>query len=108
MGHHRQTSELRLGYLGQGRAGWWIDIFKDMVSAGLLDIDNVMQMEVLWFCFEAVLQNVVDKIKQHWNTRYIRCSEHGTAPGVPDVLFYLPDREKMLLTVNGLCKAEYR
>ncbi|KAJ7387798.1 hypothetical protein OS493_001142 [Desmophyllum pertusum] len=64
----------------------------DMVSAGLLDIGNAMQMEALWLCFEAVLQNELDKVKQHWNTHRIMRSGHGTVPGVPDVLFYLPDR----------------
>ena len=76
----------------QGRAGWWIDFFKDMASAGLLAIGNVMQMKAFWFCFEAALQNELDKVKQHWITHRIRLSGHGTIPGVPDVLFYLPDR----------------
>ena len=49
----------------RGRAGWWIDFFKDMVSAGLLDIGNVMQMKALWFCFEAALQNELDYVKQN-------------------------------------------
>ena len=87
-----QRIEAWWSHFRQGRAGWWIDFFKDMVSAGLLDIGNVMQMEALWFCFEAVLQNELDKVKQHWNTHRIRRSGHGTVPGVPDVLFYLPDR----------------
>ena len=62
-----QRIEARWTHFQQGRAGWWIDFFKDMVSAGLLDIGNVMQMKASWFCFEAALQNELDKVKQHWN-----------------------------------------
>lgn len=63
-----------------------------MVNAGVLDIGNVMQMEALWFCFRAVIQNELDNIKQHWNTHGMRPSGHGTVPGAPDILFYLPHR----------------
>ena len=44
------------------------------------------------FCFQAVIQNELDNVKQHWNTHRIWPSGHGTVPGVPDELFYLPHR----------------
>ena len=31
-------------------------------------------------------------MKEYWNTHYIRASRHETIPGVPDILFYLPER----------------
>ena len=31
-------------------------------------------------------------MKEYWNTHYIRPSRHDTVPGVPDILFYLPER----------------
>ena len=86
---HLQTSESSLGGLILGEVGQvgGLTFFKDMVTAGVLDVGNVMQMEALWFSFEAVIQNELDNVKQHWNTH-----RHGTVPGVPDVLFYLPQR----------------
>ena len=30
-------------------------------------------------------------MKEHWNTHRIRKSRNGTVPGVPDVLYYLPE-----------------
>ena len=47
MGPPLQTSELKHGGLISGEAEWvgGQTFFKDMVSAGLLDIGNVMQME---------------------------------------------------------------
>ena len=60
-----QQIEAWWSHFRKGRAGWWVHFFKDMVVAGLLDLGNVLQMECLWFCFEAVLQNELDKVKQH-------------------------------------------
>ena len=31
-------------------------------------------------------------MKEYWKTHYIRASHHETIPGVPDILFYLPER----------------
>ncbi|PFX28602.1 hypothetical protein AWC38_SpisGene6683 [Stylophora pistillata] len=48
------------------------------------------RIESWWSYFRrgrAVIQNELDNVKQHWNTH-----RHGTVPGVPDVLFYLPQR----------------
>ena len=56
-----QRIEAWWSHFRRGRAGWWIDFFKDMVNAGVLDIGNIMQME-------AVIQNELHNIKQHWNT----------------------------------------
>ena len=79
-------------FFRRGRAGWWIDFFKDMAESGVLDIGNTLHMECLWFCFESVLQDELDKVKDHWNSHRIRPSRNATVSGVPDVLYYLPQR----------------
>ena len=43
-----------------------------------------------WFCFHGVLQEDLNNVRNHWNTHRIRPSRYGTVPGVPDVLYYLP------------------
>lgn len=50
-----------------------------------------MQKDCLWFCFAELLQEDLDTVKEHWNTHRIRKSRHDTIPGVPDVLYYLPE-----------------
>lgn len=72
-----------------GRASWWID---DMANTGLLDLGNILHMECLWFCFHGVLQEDLDNVRLHWNTHRIRPSRHGTVPGIPEVLYHLPER----------------
>lgn len=44
----------------------------------------VFHMECLWFCFSKVTQNELDKVRDHWNSHYIRRSCHDTVAGVTD------------------------
>ena len=48
-------------------------------------------MECLWFCYSKLIQNELDDIQDQWNSHYIRRSRHDTVPGVPDILYYLPE-----------------
>ena len=74
------------------RSNWWINFFKDMSSSGILDLDNELQKECLWFCFHAVLNDDLQKVKDTWNTHHIRPSRHDCVSGSPDVLYHLPER----------------
>jgi len=47
-------------------------------------------MECLWFCFSGLIQQDLDKVKEHWNSHYIGRSRYDTVRGRPSELFYLP------------------
>ena len=87
-----QRIECWWSYLSRGRSSWLINFFKEMVERELLDIGSEFHLECLWFWFQLVLQDDLDEVKNHWNTHRIRRSKHGTVPGVPDILFFLPQR----------------
>ena len=70
---------------------WWINLFKDLCDSGLLQLGNNFHMKCLWFCYFKVIQSELDKVKCQWNSHYIRQSRHDTIPGVPDILYYLPE-----------------
>ena len=72
----------------------WLDMLKDMYNRGILDLGNILHMECLWFCFHGVLQKDLDNVRLHWNTHRIRPSRYGTVPGIPDVLYHLPERSQ--------------
>lgn len=78
-------------FLKRSRSAWWISFFKDMSESGVLDLGDPFHMESLWFCFAKVIQVELDKVKDHWNSHYIRKSKHDTVSGVPDILFHLPE-----------------
>lgn len=74
------------------RTHWWINFFKDMCSSGILNLDNEVEKECLWFCFNGVLSDDLQKVKTSWNSHHIRPSRHDSVSGCPDVLFYFPQR----------------
>lgn len=85
------------------RSSWWIDFFKDMVEYGTLHLGNTLHMECLWFCFERILQEDLDKVRDHWNSHRITKSVHSTVAGVPDVMYFLPEyysMEECLVSVS--------
>lgn len=88
-----QRIEAWWSYFRRARSGWWMDFFKDMVAFGLLEIGNIVHMEFLWFCFQPIISSELDAVKTQWNTHRIRHTRNeGTVSGVPDVLYYLPER----------------
>ena len=67
------------------------NLFKDLCDRGVFLHGNVFHIKCLWFCFNKVIQQDLDFVKLHWNTRHIRPSRHDTTPGKPDELFFLPE-----------------
>lgn len=78
-------------FFSKNRTVWWRNLFKDMESAGEIDLTSEMSKACLWYCFHGLLQQECDFIKEHWNTHYIRKSRHETVSGRPDSLFFLPE-----------------
>jgi hypothetical protein len=46
---------------------------------------------MFWYCFSDLLQQVLNDVKEQWNTHYIRGSRYETIKGRPDSLYYLPE-----------------
>ena len=60
----------------RNRSNWWISLFKDMVDYGLLHLGNALHMECLWFCFSRLLQDDLNKVRDHWNSHKISKSAY--------------------------------
>lgn len=54
----------------------------------------------MWFCFSDVIQNDLNYVKEQWNTHRIRDSKHDTIPGIPDELYYFPEKKG---GIDNLC-----
>ena len=89
--HRNQRIEGWWSFLRKQETSWWIDLFKDLTSSGVVDLADPLEKECLWFCFAGLLQQHLNKIREHWNTHYIRRSRHDTVSGRPSVLYYLPE-----------------
>ncbi|XP_014675079.1 PREDICTED: uncharacterized protein LOC106815162 [Priapulus caudatus] len=88
-----QRIECWWSFLRRGRSSWWIDLFKSLVLNGEVELGSELQRECLWFCYNRLIQDDLDHVKLHWNTHRIRPSRHGTVPGIPDVLYFLPQQQ---------------
>ena len=69
-----QRIETWWGFFRKSHSKWWINFFKDMVDKRIVDLTSDLEKECLWFCFSYLLQNILDEIKEHWNTHRI----HGS------------------------------
>jgi hypothetical protein len=89
--HSNQRIEAWWSFLRRNRSGYWIDFFKDLVEQTTLQLGNTLHMECLWFCFSWLIQQDLDRVKDHWNSHYIRKSRYDTVSGIPNILYYLPE-----------------
>lgn len=86
-----QRIEAWWSFLRRSRSSWWIDLFQDMSQSGVLEMGNTYHMEALWYCYHKLLEEDLYRVKEHWNSHYIRKSQHETIRGIPDILFFLPE-----------------
>ena len=86
-----QRIESWWSFYRKNRCGWWMEFFKSLVEHEIFNPGDEIQMACLWFCFAHLLQDDLDKVKEHWNTHLIRGSRHDTISGRPDELFFLPE-----------------
>ena len=81
-----------MSHLRKGFTTWVIEFFKDLVNGRILIPENHIHLECSWFVFSSLLQNELDEFSHYWNSQFIRRSRHDSVPGIPDALFYLPEK----------------
>ena len=89
MFHHIETKRIEgcWSFLHKQETSWWIDLFNNLTSSGIVDLADPLEKACLWFCFASLLQQHLNEIREHWNTHYIRKSCHDTVSGRPSLLF---------------------
>ena len=86
-----QRIESFWGNLRRLRVQWWIDLFEDMISCGLVDLSIMNHIECVRYCFMNVVQNDLNNFVSFWNCHRIRHSPGAGCPaGIPDELYFLP------------------
>ena len=93
MAHLIQTSELKAGGHSYGvieQVGG-LTFLKIWSNLMFFFLGNNLHMECLWFCFANLIQADLDKVKELWNSHYIRKSRFDTIAGIPDILYFLPE-----------------
>ena len=87
-----QRIECWWSHFRRGPVSFIIQLFKDLVDAGHLDLHNQIDIGCCRFAFMVFIQHHLDVARTYWNTHYIRCSrQQPSRPGIPDELFFLPN-----------------
>ena len=103
--NHIKTARFYLENLLQIETWWsylrkvflqrWINYFKDSIDDGLFDPSDEVDQECLRFSFYGILQDELDEIMKAWNKHRIRRTRMSEdSNGVPDVMYFLPNRYK--------------
>lgn len=87
-----QRIEQWWSYLKRNTTQSWINFFKDLRYQGAYDDSQSIHVETLKFCFKALIQSDLDKVKSTWNHHLIRVSKNAESPGGrPNILYHFPN-----------------
>lgn len=70
---------------------YWINLFKDMDTVGLINCDDKVHVNCLRFCFAELIRKDIKRVANEWNSHVIQ-SKHKVVnlPEIPDKMYYLP------------------
>lgn len=88
--HANQRIEAWWSQLRHSNTSYMIDFFKGMVEHGYYNPDNQIHKSIFWYCFSPIVKKELTKVKEHWNSHYIRRSAHSKVYGRPDQMFFHP------------------
>ena len=88
---HNQQIEGWWSFFRRSRTHWWINFFRNLIEREVFVPGNELQQECLWFSFCGILQEDLDRVRNHWNSHYIRESRFDTIGGIPDELYCIPE-----------------
>ena len=89
---HNQRIERFWGYLRQSYTQFYMDLFKDLVMAGIHNTSNHYHVQCLVFCFLPVIKRELQQMKEHWNTHRMRFVKSGRTPcGIPQFNYRCPE-----------------
>ena len=94
--YERSTANQRIeawwSILRKQCTNFWINKFKDMQSASLLDVSDPFQKEALRFSFMNLIQQDLNCTAKNWNSHFIQAKKkYGLCGGKPDKMFFLPE-----------------
>ena len=69
-----------------------MNLFKDMISLGVLNTSDRIQIYCLRLCFMHIIQNDLNRVSQEWNTHTITAKKNAEGPrGKPDIMYFAPN-----------------
>lgn len=91
------TANVRIErYWGEARAhvtGHYIDFFKILVGKNIYNNKDLLDRDILRFCFGHLIQRDLTTAKNEWNSHRIRAQKaRGIPTGIPNVMYNWPEK----------------
>ena len=99
-----QRIEAWWSYYRRSRSTWLMNFFAYMAIELTFLHGHELHRACMLFCFADLIQKDLNFVTAHWDTHYIRRSRFDTTPGIPDVLYHLPERQMHLIIWSKLTK----
>ena len=85
-----QRIEAWWSFYRRSRSSWIMDFYKDMIDNDEFNPSDELEKACMRYCFTPLLQADLDNVAEHWNSHYIRKSNHETLSGRPDEMYFFP------------------
>ena len=90
---HNQRIESYWRQLRRYMVSFYMDLFKNMMDASLLDIKNPIHIECLRLCFAKIIQEDLDNSRKEWNKHLIRPQKNRDIfGGSPNIVYNFPHK----------------
>lgn len=89
---HNQRIESYWRQLKRLVAGFFINLFKNMLDERILDIKDPLQIECLRYCFGPLIQRHLENVRKEWNEHRIRKQSPDILGGKPNVIYHWPEK----------------
>ena len=87
-----QRIERWWGILRQQCVNFWMNLFKDLISLGILDNGDPLHINALRFCFMDLIEADIHRCAKEWNEHRIQPRKNREGPaGKPNLLFFHPE-----------------
>ena len=87
-----QRIERWWGVLRQQCVNFWMNLFKDLISLGVLDNGDPVHINALRFCFMDLIEADIHRCAREWNQHRIQTRKNVEGPsGKPNLLFFNPE-----------------
>ncbi|KAJ8685200.1 hypothetical protein QAD02_020993 [Eretmocerus hayati] len=89
---HNERIEKYWKQLRNSTLGFYIDLFRAMEETKVLDQSDIVQVELLRYCFGKTIQNDLRQSTKEWNEHRIRLQKDIEAPcGIPNMIYHCPE-----------------
>lgn len=86
-----QRVEKLWGEARNNTIGFYIDFFKTMIGFNVLNNKDVLDRELLRFCFAHLIDEELTRAQHEWNSHRLRAqTSRGLPSGIPNVMYHAP------------------